>query len=137
VHPRQDRSGGLMRIYVAAPWQNRDYARQTADAIASNGHTMTSSWYSDHEDTTDPIKLAHDAQEDFMGVISADVLVVLNMDTLSEGKAVEQGIAIGFQIPILVLGDKPQNVFQYLPVVTIHVTFGDLLEDLARRELRS
>jgi hypothetical protein len=71
-----------------------------------------------------------------MGVISSDIVLVLNLK-ISEGKAVEQGIAIGFQIPILAVGPKPANIFQYLPVVTVVPTVEDALAELRKLDARA
>lgn len=125
-----------MRVYVAAPWVFKDEAGQVAFDIAVAGHVITSVWHRDHQDNHDPVILAREAQEDFMGIVSADALVVLNKDTLSEGKAVEQGIAISYAVPIIAIGSKQQNIFQYLPVVTLVPTLADAIDILARWEAR-
>lgn len=123
-----------MRVYVASPWKFKDDARVVAVQLRDIGYTVTSVWHDDHPDTQDPVELAREAQTDFMGVVSADVLLVLNREHVSEGKAVEQGIAIGFQVPIIAVGSRRQNVFQYLPVVTLVPTLEAAIEELRKIE---
>lgn len=119
-----------MRIYVAAPWVHRATAKEVAIVLRGEGHFVQSVWHDDHQDTTDPTVLAHEAQVDFMGVISSDYVLVLNIEK-SEGKAVEQGIAIGFNIPIMVVGAQ-SNIFHHLPVVTMVPSLDEALPALRK-----
>ena len=62
-------------------------------------------------------ELASQAHADIYGVISADVLVLLNL-AKSEGKAVEQGIALNRGIPIVAVGTARTNIFQHTQAYT-------------------
>jgi hypothetical protein len=123
-----------MRIYVAAPWIRRADAKDVALRLKDDGHFVQSIWHDQHQDTDDPMTLAREAQVDFVGVISSDIVLVLNLEK-SEGKAVEQGVAIGFEIPIMVVGER-SNIFHYLPVVTLVPTVDAALAELRQLDAR-
>ena len=95
-----------MRVYVAAPWKRKQ------DAI-------TSRWFEHPGDPNDCAGLTESvdevraqAAEDIYDVLSAEALVVLNLQQ-SEGKAVETGIALMAQIPVISVGPR-SNIFQTL-----------------------
>ena len=100
-----------MRVYVAAPWTRKSDARTAALILEQYGFTITVPWW-DHHETHNPKELHEQATADFDGVVGADALVLLNLE-MSEGKAVETGIAIASGIPVFVVGDKT-NVFHNL-----------------------
>lgn len=106
----------MAAIYLAAPWVHRDAAKAAAGSLRLAGHTITEPWW-DHPDTSDPSELARQANADYIGVINADVLMLLNL-VKSEGKAVEQGIALAHTIPIVAVGARGSNIFQHLPDYT-------------------
>jgi hypothetical protein len=73
-----------------------------------------SRWLRIHDDDTkDPWARRREAQADWADVLDSDVLLLLNLEK-SEGKAVEQGIALQAGIPIIAVGDTYSNVFQHL-----------------------
>ena len=114
------------RIYVAAPWIARAEAKEFANVLHEIGYEITMNWW-DYEsearglekDTENYAKFLHMcATKDLRGVRTADAVVLMN-SSKSEGKAVEQGIAIALGIPIIAigkLGEHSQNVFHYLPL---------------------
>lgn len=122
-----------MRVYVAGPWRRRTEVAQAAEQIHAAGHIITHPWW-EHEDV--PLdwglhekyrrELATQARKDFQAVEGAEVVVVMNLEQ-SEGKAVEQGIALALEIPIIVVGAPVLNIFQYLFVQV------DTLEDALAR----
>lgn len=122
-----------MIIYLAAPWKHREAARQTALVLESKGHEITEPWW-DHEDVSleDPDaveELADQASLDYYGVLNAELLLLLNLEK-SEGKAVEQGIALLAGLPILAIGSEKTNVFQHLPCYKWVGTLDEALEEL-------
>lgn len=107
-----------MRIYLAAPWDIKERAKAFADRIEATGHEITHKWWDyegDDEAQETPEFMAECAKSDRNGVFSSHMVVVIN-ERKSEGKAVEQGLALGANIPIMVIGDKEKklNIFQYL-----------------------
>ncbi len=109
-----------MKVYLAGPWAHRGDMEDIAQQIEALGHQITWKWWT----TPDiPEKLGHDKElreqaiNDLNGVRSADLLVVVN-SAKSEGKAVEQGLALGLGKPIIIVGNPAEhsaNVFHYLP----------------------
>jgi nucleoside 2-deoxyribosyltransferase len=108
------------RIYVAGPWLDRFNAANVAQVFEERGHTITHKWWlyegeGEHKESEEFMQNC--AKLDLDGVKHADVVVVLNTYK-SEGKAVEQGIAIGYGIPIILItpGERPSaNIFHHLP----------------------
>jgi hypothetical protein len=110
-----------LKVYIAAPWRDRhlmpDIAKQVEEIA---GCRITHRWW-EVENTPEGERniavLREQAEKDVMGVLSAQVVLVMNT-AKSEGKAVEQGLAIGAGVPIVVVGKRgelSQNVFHYLP----------------------
>ena len=108
-----------MRLYIAAPWVDKEKMPAIADRIVKAGHEITHAWWEVEEAPNDPTRAAYlreHAIADLNGVRNADLVVVLNT-VKSEGKATEQGIAIAYNKAIIGVGDKTVavNVFHYLP----------------------
>ena len=110
-----------MKIYVAAPWTHKHEAIIAGAALTAAGHTVTSRWFHHQGDATDsagtssPLEsIIFQAREDIADVLKADCLVVLNL-AKSEGKAVETGIALANNIPVISVGPR-SNIFQTLGV---------------------
>lgn len=121
-----------MRIYVAAPWVHKQDAQQAADYLASKGYEITSIWHHSHhaeDNAKDTVMMSLEAIQDVTDVMRAEAMVVLNLKK-SEGKAVEQGIAIACNIPVVVVGTEPSNVFQHLPSFSIVPTLDAAIEEL-------
>lgn len=122
-----------MKIYLAAPWAERDLAREVAAKFEAAGHVITKQWW-DHCDNDD---FAEQATEDIWGVLNADVLVLLNTQKRGEetsGKAFETGVAWMAELPIILVGE-PSNVFHYLPAVKIVKTVEEALGTLDERSV--
>ncbi len=108
-----------MKVYVAAPWVDRAIATAIAEAIRASGHQITHEWWrfenvpeGNRNDEFHRIC----AIVDSYGVRDADVVVLLN-SSKSEGKAVEQGIAIALGKKIIAIGKRGEhskNVFHYM-----------------------
>lgn len=122
-------------VYVAGPFVDKENAMQLARKLEAAGHTITHRWWNyeglgeEHESEEFLRKCAY---SDWHGVRDADVIVVWNT-AKSEGKAVEQGIAIALGKSIIVLtpDKKPSsNVFHYLPNYIHTKTVEETLEHL-------
>jgi len=108
-----------VKVYIAAPWVRKQDAIKAGKKFEEAGFTVVSRWF-DHEgnpnDSTGAMSpdddVQHQAIEDMNDVKSADYLVVLNLEK-SEGKAVETGIALSYQIPFICVGPR-SNIFQIL-----------------------
>lgn len=125
----------MKRIYIAAPWAQRDYAREVAAAFVDAGFQITEEWWN-HKDvpatinSTEHLKQESDAlstealraellsqaEKDFDGILTADLFVLLNTQPRGQetsGKAVETGIALMCCLPIVAVGE-PSNVFHVM-----------------------
>lgn len=112
-----------MRVYIAAPWVRKAEAIKAGFEVEAAGHIVTSRWFT-HGDGGDAMDstgitqaiegIRNQAWEDIEDVSSADALIVLNLER-SEGKAVETGIALIQNIPVISVG-KRGNIFQTLAI---------------------
>lgn len=109
-----------MNIYVAAPIKGKELAIEAAAALEAEGHSITHKWWNVEfvgaEGLLSADALAMYAHQDVVGVREADAVLLINSHK-SEGKAVEQGIAIERDIPIITIGKRGEhsnNVFHYL-----------------------
>lgn len=111
-----------MKVYIAAPWVDKAMMEIYAQPLEAAGHVITHKWW-DVEGAAEgdsPEVLAYhrkNAELDYQGVKDAKLLILVN-SSKSEGKAVEQGIAISDRKPIIAIGKRGEtskNVFHYLP----------------------
>lgn len=111
-------------MYLAAPWVSKDLMPTAAKVFEDAGFEITHKWWV-HDSNLDynsgdefKAQCAHD---DFMGAYNADVLVLFHT-AKSEGKAVEQGIALTRGIPIIAIGERgyttAMNIFHWMPAYT-------------------
>lgn len=123
-----------MRIYLAAPWVFKDEAARAGALLESAGHIITKKWW-EHREVPGYIhppdvsndELMFQAAEDLAGVFNAQVMVLLNF-AVSEGKAVETGLALAYGTPIIVVGVR-SNLFHYLPGVTFAKSIEEVIAD--------
>jgi hypothetical protein len=116
-----------MRVYIAAPWAERNWAAFVAGTLEAKGHTITHDWWNFdpgklgvQEDEAFLIKCAED---DYNAVVAADVFLLLNTQARgceTSGKAVETGIALyghrvqGRPSRLIATGQRYTNIFQHL-----------------------
>lgn len=121
-----------MRIYLAAPWVDREQCPAIAAQLEAADHTITHRWWlvedlpGTYPSNVDDPYYTQCAVEDYIGVLRADTVVLLNSGK-SEGKAVETGIAIAHFKPIIVIGTR-SNLFHYLPNVHMVASADEALE---------
>lgn len=133
-----------MKIYIAAPWKDRALAAEAAALVETEGWLVTHKWWikeNKNEDLSKPLTESYNsaflrecAEEDIRAVQRADVVLLLDTQK-SEGKAVEQGIAIAEDIPIFAvgkLGSQSMNVFHHLPLYIWFDTVEDAIARLSR-----
>ena len=108
-----------MKIYIAAPWKFRAEMPFIAGKFEQIGCEITRKWW-EAEDTPEHERsietLREQAEQDVLGVTDANLVVVIN-SAKSEGKALEQGVAVAQRKPIIIVGKRgefSQNVFHYL-----------------------
>lgn len=124
-----------MMIYLAAPWKDLDQMPAIADQIEALGHQITHKWWlaeSVPEVHRTPEFLKQMAALDTAGVKAAKLVVLIN-SAKSEGKSLEQGIAIADGKPIVAvgkIGEHSKNVFHYLPNYLWVTTLDELYTTL-------
>lgn len=120
-----------MKLYLAANFRQRDYARQVMDRLEAAGHTITHDWTGEAAPPSDPTDLAtfrrNVAIADHYGVRNAEALVLLDGEGL-KGAYVEMGFAIERGIPVLVVGCHYRQIFYEMPGVFL---LDDIDEALA------
>lgn len=129
-----------MKVYFAGPWVDRHNVQALASRLESEGHEITHPWWvfeganSVDEPNIPPEYSENCAKHDRDGVYEADVVLVWN-SSKSEGKAVEQGLAIAWNKPIICItpGAKHTvNIFHFLKENYTHVTtFEEALKILS------
>lgn len=109
------------KIYIASQWVERARMPEVAKQFEDSGFSITHKWWETEGGwEKSPDELRKQAEHDVEGVLSADAVVLVNTGK-SEGKAVEQGIAIAAGKPIIAIGTRGEfslNVFHYLPLYT-------------------
>lgn len=122
----------IKSLYVAAPWIFGGDANLVAKELEKAGFTVTARWikqvpknlsmeYDYTKDTTiNDERGKEQSLMDLHDVKKADAMVVLN-SCKSEGKAVEQGVALATGKPIIIIGRK-LNIFQWLGPPHVFVT---------------
>jgi nucleoside 2-deoxyribosyltransferase len=105
------------RVYVAAPYPERDAARRVAQALEQAGLDVTSTWVRQDDAPSDA-----SARRDLADLARADVLVALNpaawADRGTGGRHVEFGYALALGKALVVVGVR-SHVFHELPAVTV------------------
>jgi len=108
-----------MRIYIAAPWVRKADAITASEQFKAAGHTVTSRWFDHDGNPSDSSGLSisneearRQAAEDIFDILGSEALVVLNLQ-VSEGKAVETGIALIAGLPVISVGRR-SHVFHSL-----------------------
>ena len=120
------------RVFVAAPWPSRTYARSIMNYLERAGATITYDWTVNSVDETSDTAIAELgvlAQRDIDGVLAADWLLALpdgkGEDTHpSRGTWLEVGLAIGRGIPVMLWPDclsllEVGCIYATLPTITV------------------
>jgi hypothetical protein len=106
--------------------------------LRTAGYLVNSRWLEinkqDHEVDTEYLQAM--ARIDLQDCLEADALVYVNTGRLSEGKATELGLALGTIKPIVIIGDRSNNIFLNLnmpcyPTIEEFVAFLEEQERLA------
>jgi len=125
-----------IKIYIAAPWAEKAYAKEVSKDFRAAGFDVVSRWIDFHEGTSsdglqlDPVKLQREALNDIEDVMAADILVLLNLQargTETSGKAVETGMALAMGKDVVMVGG-PTNVFHFLDTVRKVDSIEDAIE---------
>lgn len=113
----------MRRLYVAAPWADQASGRAVRAALTTAGFVVQARWLDLNQQASHD--LADQARVDWDDLCGAEGLVVVNT-RLSEGKAVETGIALARGIPVVVIGART-NVFHHLPTLRVVPTVWEAI----------
>jgi nucleoside 2-deoxyribosyltransferase len=104
-----------VNVYVASKFENQSETKYAQKLLEQAGHSITYDWTQNDETRRDePGFLAACAENDFAGVAKADALVLLGAP-LMRGAYVELGIALAYDIPVVVVGrHECENIFLHL-----------------------
>lgn len=110
-----------MKVYIAAPFIEKDRMPEISKRLEGMGLEVTHKWWqveglANEDEKCSPLEMRKHAELDRDGVKAADLVLLIN-SSKSEGKAVEQGIALANNIPIIAvgkLGEHSKNVFHYM-----------------------
>lgn len=122
-----------LRVYIAAPWVEKEAAKTVARVFEAAGFDVTSRWHDKHHQDSEPgtesyltapkdeALLQKEASDDLEDILKSQGMVVLQY-AKSEGKAFEQGFILaasqftGMNNKIIVVTPDGTrgNVFQYL-----------------------
>ena len=107
-----------MGVYVAGKFEEVAAVRAAQAALQDAGFRITHDWTGESTAGKSPEEvepfLTVCAENDFVGVVDADAVLVLNHDR-AFGAMVEMGIAIARGIPVFVVGYKIRdNIFFHL-----------------------
>lgn len=99
-----------LKVYIAAPWIHATEASVLGSKLEELGYVITRKWWLEDGTKEHNLEfLKKCAEADITGVQFCNVLVLLDY-AKSEGKAVEQGVAIDRGKPIVaVRGDNDSN----------------------------
>jgi len=148
-----------MNVYLASRYSRRLELCGYRDQLQRMGHTVTSRWLNgSHQISRDGVPINDDGEaliestrltpeaaalreqfalDDLEDIERADVLIAfseLPRSTASRGgRHVEFGYALAINRIIWVVG-TPENLFHYLPHVSVFLTFSDVIEALVERE---
>lgn len=113
-----------MKIYVAAPYPDRDSAIVVMHMLEAQGHVVTSRWLKSPDELAD-----EHARKDLDDVAEADVLLAINgrdwENAGTGGRHVELGYAIALGKEIVLMGRR-SNIFHYLSCVRVIERIEDL-----------
>jgi hypothetical protein len=128
-----------LRVYIAAPFEDRSFVEQQTAWLESLGHICLSTWWSHtdrnlHDCSMSPHALSCLARGDIAQLVRADCLIFMAQqrgtgEYFSGGRHVEFGVALAAGLHIICVG-KPENIFHYLPGVRWVSVTDDLSAEL-------
>jgi nucleoside 2-deoxyribosyltransferase len=121
-----------MKVYIAAPYQEREFAQRMMAELQRDGIVCTSQWLTSEDDLTD-----EHARKDLRDIDRADAVLLINPECYASsgtgGRHVEVGYALARSKPVLLWGSR-SNIFHYLNEVTLTPSMADVLGMLNRLE---
>lgn len=120
-----------MRIYIAAPYQERETANLLRTFLENSGFKVISSWL-----WTEDALCHNDALKDLQEICDSDAVLVLNPPRYemagTGGRHVELGYAIATGRDVIVIGRR-SNMFHYLDSVSVVGSWEEARDLLRQR----
>lgn len=122
-------------FYLAARYGRHVEMQSYANQLVALGHVVVSRWIwggHDLREDAPPEENQRLAQEDVFDISTAGMLIYFaDMPYNGRGgRHVELGISLAKRIPIAIIGHR-ENVFHYLPEITLYQTWQDFIVRLA------
>ena len=132
----QARKTVVIKVYLAARWEQAAFMRQWREALDALGIGCASNWLdvaaTGLRAIEDDATMEANARLDFRDVHEADALILYSpkagLGSGRGGRHVELGIALGMDKPVILVGER-ENVFHWHPTVTV------LPEDATMRDV--
>lgn len=125
-----------MKIYVAGKFEEAERVRRVHKLLRSRNFAITHDWTTEdasiYEGEAKATYKRQCAMNDYLGVVNADAVLVIN-HALLYGGAAEMGMAIALHKPVLVVGSEiRENIFFHLgaPYVRICTSLSDAIRQL-------
>ena len=94
-----------LKVYIAAPWEERKIAIEAKEKLEGAGYVVTSRWIDSHlEDTESEETLKEEAFADINDILEANMLVLFNQG-MGTGKHVETGLGIATLKSFIIVGE--------------------------------
>ena len=121
----------MSSIYLAAMYSKMHEMQEVADRLKAAGHEITARWINGDEETMtkEQAALMDLADIDFAKIVIAFALPPKTMFN-GGGRHVEFGYAYACGKRIIVVGEKGENVFHYLPNIEHYPTLDAAIEAL-------
>jgi hypothetical protein len=132
-----------MRVYLAARYSRKNEIASLIPLLGKHGISVGSRWL--HETLSPSTSLAEvspefckdTAEADLEDIEECDTLVFFAEDPLigtpRGGRHVEFGFALGIGKRIVVIGPERENIFHFLPGVTMYESLAQFLSQEGRR----
>jgi hypothetical protein len=117
-----------MRFYFAARFSKRFELRQCRQQLEAAGHIVTSRWLD--AEGEDPDALGRCAAEDFLDIITCDMLISFNEEPRGNSRGArhcEFGIGLALNKRLVIVGPR-EHAFHFMPQVECYDSVSDWLK---------
>jgi nucleoside 2-deoxyribosyltransferase len=127
----------IMRVYLAARYSRKNEISKLVPVFGTHGLSVCSRWLRETESPDcklsdfSPEVCRNFAEVDWEDIEACDTFVFFSEDPLvgtpRGGRHVELGLALGLGKRVVVIG-KHENIFHFLPCVTVYESLDKFLE---------
>lgn len=118
-----------MKIYLAATYAQMFEMREVAEKLKTAGHGITAKWiWGDEEKMTKEAA----ASMDLSNVMEADIVMSYSLPPYTKhtggGRHVEFGFGVILSKRMMIVGEKGEHIFHYLPDVEHYATLDEAIK---------